>query len=498
MHMHLDCQFGIAGDMLLAALVDAGADKNIIIDVLRSIPLDGFELTCERTTRGGVAAMLADVVDTTGVKRKGAHTHDHSHEHDHAHHHDHGHDHSHEHRHNDPHDPDHGHHHEHEDGEGHAGGHSHGEGGPHRHLADLMRLLDADVIEPRVRERAAKVFRIIAEAEASVHGQTVDKVHFHEISGIDTAVDVIGSCIALELLGVDSISASPVAVGSGMLMCEHGIFPVPAPATLEILKSHNIPWRSGGEGERATPTGVALLAGLVEVFGDSPEITVTRIGYGAGHREFADTPNMLRAIIGKPGRTEGFERPGGGKTIIAETEPEVSGELVRLRADEAMLPAQVAAMLPGEVESGGDRVVEFRFTVDDMTAEAIGYLCERCFAAGAVEAYAVPAVMKKGRPGHEMTVLSPLDAAGVVSDVLWRESTTFGMRVGERSRLTLPREVRTVMVLGHEVRIKMGWRGGEVVRRQPEYEDCRAAALAEGRALEEVFALAKAVAAELS
>ncbi len=478
MHMHLDCQFGMAGDMLLAALVDAGADKNAIIDVLRAIPLDNFELSCERTARGGVAAMLADVKDTTGIPRRGKHTHDHAHEHHHDH--EHGHEHAHGHDHD------------------HGPRHSHASDGPHRHLPDLLRLLDAGSISPGVRERAGRVFRIIARAEAAVHGQTLDTVHFHEISGIDTAVDVIGSCVALELLGVDSVSASPVAVGSGMVMCEHGIFPVPAPATLEIMKACNVPWRSGGEGERATPTGVALLAGLVDEFGDAPEITVTRIGYGAGHREFTDAPNLLRAIVGRRGRAEGRRRPEDGGPAGPGPEAAESGELVRLVGEGDMLPEAVAAMLPGKVDDGGDRMVEFRFVVDDMTAEAVGYLCERCFAAGAVEAYAVPAVMKKGRPGHEMTVLAALDAAGTVSEVLWRESTTFGMRVGERSRLTLPRETRTVAVLGHEVRVKIGWRGGAVIRRQPEYEDCRSVALATGLTLDEVFALAKRAAGDLA
>ncbi len=477
MHMHLDCQFGMAGDMLLAALVDAGADRQAIVDTLRSIPLDGFELTCDRTTRGGVAAMLADVLDTTGAARTGKHTHDHDHVHDHAH--EHVHEHAHgqsEHEHEPHHHP----HHE----------HARGAQGPHRHLGDLLKLLESGVVAPRAKERAERVFRILAEAEAAVHGQPVDKVHFHEISGIDTAVDVIGSCIALELLGVESISASPVAVGSGMLACEHGIFPVPAPATLEMLKSRNIPWRGGGEGERATPTGVALLAGLADSFGDSPEITVTRIGYGAGRREFSDAPNLLRAIIGKPVRAEAAGRREGKTAVVAEAEPEVSGEIVHLLPDGAMLPAGVAHMLPGEVKTDGDRVLEFRFVVDDMTAESLGYLCERCLAAGAVEAYALPAVMKKGRPGHEVTVLAPPDAAGTVADALWRDSTTFGMRIGERTRLTLARDMRTVSVLGRDVRIKMGWRGGAVIRRRPEYEDCRAAALATGRPLDAIFALA--------
>ena len=486
MHLHLDCQFGMAGDMLLAALIDAGADPEAVASTLRALPLTGFDIDCRRTTRGGVSAMLLDVEDTTGVKRKGRHTHDHSHDHgDHEHgHHHHHHDHG-------DHDHDHSH-------EGHGcHGHSH-EGGPHRHLGNLLALLDSDAVGARVKERAARIFRIMAEAEATVHGQSVDKVHFHEISGIDTAVDVIGSCVALELLEVDSISASTPSVGSGMLMCEHGIFPVPAPATLEILKNHNIPWRSGGEGERATPTGMALLAGLADSFSDAPEITVTRIGYGAGHREFEDVPNMLRAIIGKPGRAA----PGGGRvsssTIIAETEREPGGDMVRVGDDSSRLPAAIASQLPGDKTPEGDRVAEFRFVVDDMTPEAVAYLCEKCLAAGALEAYAVAAVMKKSRSGHEVTVLADTGAAAIVADVIWRESTTFGMRVGERSRLILARDVRTVTVLGHAIRIKIGWHGGVAVRRQPEYEDCKAAAQAEGMPLVEIFSMASEAARSIS
>ncbi len=467
MHLHIDCQFGVAGDMLLAALVDAGADREAIAAALEAIPLEKFRLDCKRVTRGGIAAMLADVTDLSG-NDKSAHG-----QHSHAH--------------------DHGHHHEHEHGHDH--GHAHAGGGPHRHLADLIALLGSGHIPQRARERAAKVFRIMAQAEATVHGETVDTVHFHEISGIDTAVDVIGACLALEALSIDSVSASPLTVGSGMLMCEHGIFPVPAPATLEILKTNNIPWRAGGDGERATPTGAALLAGLADSFGDSPEITVTRIGYGAGHREFADTPNLLRAIIGKPAAAGDApaERPASGRTIIAEAAAEVPGVVVRVPPEdtEALLPAATPSLLPGEVAVDGDTVVEFRFVVDDMTPEAVAFLCERCLAAGALEAYSVPAMMKKGRAGHEVTALARPDLAAAVADALWRESTTFGMRVSEKTRFVLPREMRRVGVLGHTIRVKTGWRGGKVVRRQPEYEDCKACALATGRSLIDVFALAE-------
>ncbi len=490
MHLHLDCQFGMAGDMLLAALVDAGADVEAIRDTLRNIPLEGFRLEISRTARGGVAATLADVIDSSQGGPAHDHEHDHDHDHDHGHDHDHVHDHAHEH------DPEQRHRHGHshrDEPPGKPGGANRprpSAPGPHRHLADLMAFLEAPVLSPRVRERAGKTFRIIAEAEAAVHGQAVDSVHFHEISGIDTAVDVIGSCLALELLEVSSISASPPAAGSGMVMCDHGIFPIPAPATLEIFKRRNIPWIPGGEGERTTPTGAALLAALADTFGHSPEITVTRIGYGAGHREYQDVPNLLRAIVGKIGRAEDRSRPDRDKPIIADTQPEFSGDIVKVPVDESLLPAGVASLLPGEPASEQDRVVEFRFVVDDMTPEALGFLFERCFSAGAIEAYAVAAIMKKGRPGHEVTVLATNAAAREVAEVLWNESSTFGMRVGEKSRLVLPRETRAIKVLGHTVRVKVGWRGGRIVRREPEYEDCREAALALMRPIREVFALA--------
>ncbi|MCC8180723.1 MAG: nickel pincer cofactor biosynthesis protein LarC [Planctomycetes bacterium] len=494
MHLHLDCQFGIAGDMLLASLIDAGADHEKITETLQAIPLENFSLEAKRVSRGAIAAMLAEVEDLSqsGCRDHHHDRHDHhSHDHDHGHNPDHDHHHPHDHH---PHDHQ---EHRHHDGDKQAQSHEHRHG-PHRHLSDLLELLAADAIPQRVRERAARVFRIVAEAEAAVHGQPVEKVHFHEISGIDTAVDVIGSCLALEQLQIDSISASPVSVGSGMVMCDHGIFPVPAPATLEILKSHNIPWRAGGEGERSTPTGIALLAGLAESFGASPELTVTRIGYGAGHKDFADVPNLLRAIIGKPGKAggeTGWDRKRGA-TAILTPDREPDGAIVPV-VDRPMLPAEVEAMLPGDAAPGGDRVMEFKFAIDDMTAEELGHLAAECLRAGAVEAYSVPAVMKKSRPGHEVTVLSPPDCAALVADVIWRESSTFGLRLSERSRLTLSRDIRTVSVNGQKIRVKLGWRNGEIIRRQPEFEDCRAASLATGQPLRRIFDQAKQAAADL-
>ncbi|MDR2390550.1 MAG: nickel pincer cofactor biosynthesis protein LarC [Planctomycetota bacterium] len=438
MHLHLDCQFGVAGDMFLGALVDAGADFEAIQGALREIIPDAFDISFRRVSRNGVAATLADVTWEQGDSAAAG---------DH---------------------------------------HSHADEGPHRRLRDLLALLGGDTVPPRARMRAEKVFRLLGEAEAAVHGLDPEEVHFHEISGIDTAVDVIGSCLALEMLDVDGISASPLTVGSGMVICAHGIFPVPAPAVLEILRRSNMPWRSGGDGERATPTGTALLAGLADSFGSSPALTVIRIGYGAGHREFSDVPNLLRAVIGKSASRGDAAMDGGERhahTVIARS----------LEAEETGQP-----LLPGEKAPENDRVVEFVFVVDDMTPEAVAHCCETCLAVGALDAWAIPTVMKKGRPGHEVTVLAAPGRAGQVADAIWQESTTFGMRVGERSRLTLARDFRTVEVFGQPIRIKLGWLGGKLIRRQPEYADCLAAAKVAEAPLLRIFTLAAEAAEKIS
>ncbi len=473
MHLHIDCSFGVSGDMLLAALADSGAEVSAIQKALEELSLEDFSITSEKTLRGGLAALHVDVKDHSQCSC-GCHTH-HHHDHDHEHKHDHdqhGHDHGTEHSH---------HHHDEK-------------GNTHRHLADLLQLLDPEVLSERVRTRAERIFRIIAEAEATVHSVPIDRVHFHEISGIDTAVDVIGTCIALEMLNIDSISASVPAAGTGMIMCAHGLLPVPAPATLEILKSRNIPWRAEGDGERMTPTGAALLAGLVDSFGASPELTVTRIGYGAGSKDFTDAPNLLRVIIGKPAKDSRATR------VFSPEPAEDAPASPAMPLDKQILfpPAiggeseylEVNKTLP-------ERIVEFRLLVDDMTPESIAFLQELCLANGALEAYALPATMKKGRLGHEITVLSPTDLAAKIAELIWHNSSTFGIRIRETSRLTLPRESKTVTIDGHKIRVKIGWFGDKIIRRQPEYEDCRAASLASGKSLTEIFRLATQAALDI-
>ncbi len=323
----------------------------------------------------------------------------------------------------------------------------------------MLALLDGEGLPERVRSGAAEVFRRLAAAEGAIHGRDPSEVHFHEIAGIDTAVDVIGVFLALESLGIRSVSATPPATGQGVLRCAHGTLPLPAPATLEILKRGEVPFtRTEEPHELLTPTGAALLSVIVDDFGPGPSVRAVSVGYGAGSRDLPERPNVLRATIGRPLDPS---RPSG---LAADT------------------------------------VWELRATVDDMTPEAVGHALEAALGAGAVEAYAAPVVMKKSRPGLEITCLAPRRAVEAVEEALLRETSTFGWRRQRVPRTVLPREVRTVEVAGHPVRVKIARRdgGGEggLLRASAEFDDCRRAAAAEGLALSEVRFRAEAAARE--
>ncbi|HIS19367.1 MAG TPA: LarC family nickel insertion protein [Candidatus Spyradocola merdavium] len=266
--LYLDCFSGISGDMTMGALLDAGGDAEALKRDLAKLGLgDAFHLHIHKALKNGVMCTHVDVA-TDHVH--GDHEHDHGHDHDHEHSHDHGHDHDHEH--------DHGHEH------------------VHRGLHDVLAVIDGSTLEEEVKETARRIFRTLAEAEAKMHGTTVDEVHFHEVGAIDAIVDVVGAAILVHQLKPDRILCSRINVGSGYVQCAHGLFPVPAPAVAEILRGK--PWFMGpGRGELCTPTGAAIAATLSEEFGRMPVLEVDAIGYGAGQREM-ETLNALRVIVG--------------------------------------------------------------------------------------------------------------------------------------------------------------------------------------------------------
>ena len=435
-HLHLDLGSGAAGDMLLASLVDLGFDLARVQAAVDAAGLHGCRVEARRVSRGGIAATQV-LVHEPGEPHEHTHPHDnaHAHPHQHAHMHPHEHGHGHEHPHGHTHAPAHDHAEAHVPAHDHDHGHAHG-----RVLGDLLDLLARSGIGESVRARAASVFRRLAEAEAAIHGRRVDEVHFHEVSGVDTFVDVVGVCLGLEALGVGSVTASPVAVGSGELVCAHGRLPLPAPATVALLAGAPLRQIDAGA-ELCTPTGAALLATIVDRFGPMPPLRVDRVGYGAGSRQLPGRPNAVRALVG-------------------ETDAGAAGE--------------------------ADTVVEIQCTVDDMTGEGAAHATEVLLSAGALDVSAAPVTMKKGRPGLALTVLAAPAQREAVLDALFAHTSTFGARVGLVERACLAREEQSVQVDGRPVRVKLGRRGGRLVRVHAEYEDCRRVAHDTGSTLESV------------
>jgi uncharacterized protein (TIGR00299 family) protein len=375
--LHFDPFAGASGDMVLGALADAGAEVGAIGERLKEILPFELSLETAKVVRRGIAGTHADVR---------------IHEH-------------------------------------HA---------PHRGLHDLLHVLEGAALPDVVRERSERTFRLLAEAEARVHGKPADEIHFHEVGAGDTLVDVIGSHLAIHDLGVNRITCGTVAVGSGTVLCAHGELPVPAPATAEILKGVPIGGTSA-TGELTTPTGAALLVTLAESFGGTPRMATERIGYGFGTRDDGPMPNALRVFLGR-----------------------------------------------AEVALGEGEVVVLETTVDDMSGEVAGYVFDALFKAGALDVTTVPAGMKKSRPGTRITVIGEPADERRLAEVMFRETTTFGIRVRVEKRLVLERRVQRVVTQWGEVGVKIGRMGESDVQAAPEYEDCRRIADASGVSLRRV------------
>ncbi|MBI3449535.1 MAG: nickel pincer cofactor biosynthesis protein LarC [Acidobacteria bacterium] len=381
--LYLDCFSGIAGDMLLGALIDLGVDLGTIRRKLAALPLRGYELSARRVSRQGISGTKFDV----------------------------------------------------RVGRGHA----------HRGWSEIRKIIEDAGFEDAVRVKSLAVFRRLIEVEARIHRVPVERVHLHEVGAVDAIVDIVGSVIALrEVLGADGrLHASPLRLGSGTVTMEHGTFPVPAPATAALVKG--VPVSAGPvEGELVTPTGAALVTTLAVSFGPLPPMTVREIGYGAGTREYADHPNLLRAILGE-------------STVVKELREEVS-------------------------------VLEC--TVDDMNPQGYGYLMERLFAGGALEVFYTPVLMKKNRPGTLVTIIVPENRFGSVAAILFRESTTIGFRHTIAGRVELARDIVTVATPFGPVRMKISSLDGVTTQAHPEYEDCRKLASTRDVPLKEVQAAA--------
>ncbi|WP_067730389.1 nickel pincer cofactor biosynthesis protein LarC [Oceanobacillus damuensis] len=286
--LYFDCFSGVSGDMTIASLVDAGGDSNHLENELKKLGMeDEYELKWDKVVKNGITSTKFDVVLLNKEKEQGHHhhhhhddDHDHNHSHSHHHHHDHEHNHSHDHHHDD-----------------HSHSHDHSHGHSHRSYKDIVKLIESAGFEESVQETALKIFKKIGEAEGRIHGMPLEEVHFHEVGAVDSIIDIVGTAILIHQMGIEKVKSAPVPVGGGKIRIDHGVYPVPAPATLEILKGVPIA-ESELKSELTTPTGAAIIAVLAEEFGGMPNIKVDKIGYGSGTKTFANHPNVLRTIIG--------------------------------------------------------------------------------------------------------------------------------------------------------------------------------------------------------
>ncbi|HTZ88992.1 MAG TPA: nickel pincer cofactor biosynthesis protein LarC [Alloacidobacterium sp.] len=409
---YLECFAGISGDMLLGALVDAGVSRSLLEETARALNI-GANLQFSSVDRSGVTATKVDVLDAaSGEIAKNKHNHNHPHDHDH-------------------------HHHEHK--------HVHG-----RSWKQIRELIEHSQLTPDVCALALRAFELLAQAEAKIHNVPVETVHFHEVGAVDTITDIVCGAAALCSLGVDTWYASAVNVGSGFVQCAHGMFPVPAPATAELLKG--VPTYSAGiQKELTTPTGAALLKALGCSFDAVPVLTIDTIGYGAGTRNPKDFPNVLRLSIGE----------------------------------------SVSANKPSS-----ERVAVLECAVDDATPQLIAHTMERVLEEGALDVMCTPVVMKKGRMGSLLTVLCRPERREAFENLLLRETTTLGLRVREEDRVILQRRFIEVETAYGSIRIKIGSRNGEDLNCMPEYEDCARGAREHGVPLKQVTQAALAAAAD--
>jgi pyridinium-3,5-bisthiocarboxylic acid mononucleotide nickel chelatase len=424
--MYFDCFSGVAGDMVLGALLDAGLPLDALRAALGSLSV-GHELRVTRVLRAGLSATHVEVHEQGDQTHTDAHTHNHGHSHGHPH----GSD-------------DHAH--------GHSHDHSHDHGHGHRSLREIAHLIGHSSLSAAAKARAVAMFRRLAEAEAAIHSMPVDEVHLHEVGALDSIIDISGVAFGLEWFGIDDIVSSPLNVGGGTVFIAHGTFPVPAPATLRLL--HGVPVYSGDiQTELVTPTGALVMSEYAKSFGPMPALSVERIGYGAGTKDFAKVPNVLRVVIGE--RAVATTTGPGGQT------------------DAAAVPC---AVLKIECE------------IDDMSPQLFGPVSDTLFAAGALDVFLTPIFMKKGRPGTLLTVLAPPALREALCAILFRETTTLGVRVDAVERETLDREWVDVEVDGGLIRIKVAKRRGEIVNAAPEFEDCVRVAAATGRPIKTVQA----------
>ena len=370
--LYFDCFAGAAGDMILGALLDAGLPFEALRAALGSLAVEGYDLAADRVLKAGLTATKFRVLEHEGVP---------------------------------------------------AGSTRGPSGHAHYHLSDIRGAIERSALSTAGKARASRMFTRLAEAEAAIHGTTLERVHLHEVGALDSIIDIVGAVFALEWFGADRIVVSPMNTGNGMVKTAHGVFPVPAPATLRVLGDAPV-YSNGTPLELLTPTGALVLTEYASSYGPVPAMRIARIGYGAGDRDLPDTPNVVRVLVGEADATQS---------------------------------AMAVTVLSCEI--------------DDMSPQLFGALMDRLYAAGALDVFYQPVQMKKNRPGTLMTVVCRPQDRGALSDLVFRETTTIGIRVQEMRRDCLDRSHVPVATPWGEVRIKVARRDGRVLNAQPEFDD---------------------------
>lgn len=418
--LYFDCFSGISGDMAVGALLDIGADEKVLMEGLKQLNLDGYRIKIEKKLKNGISGTdFTVLLDDCDNHEHHGHHHD---EHSHDHHHDH-----HSHHHHDDHCHDHHDEHSHDRHDGHI----------HRNMGDIEKIINESGLNDRVKKLSLDIFRLVAEAEGKIHGKPAEEVHFHEVGAIDSIIDIVGTAICIDNLSVDRIVFSSLPLSKGFVKCQHGMFPVPAPAVLEILKGVPV-YYTDINFELVTPTGAAIAKGLADEFGMVGELEVKRIGYGLGKKTY-EIPNVLRVVL--------FD----------------------------------------SLKKNSDEVVVIETNIDDMTAEQMGSAVERLFSEGALDVFFTPVFMKKNRPGTMLTVLCHKEKKKDIVEAVLKHTSTFGVRISHMERSILERETVSIDTRYGNIRCKAGIMDGKILKYSPEYEDCREASLRYGVPVTEIY-----------
>lgn len=491
---YLDCFAGISGDMFLGALLDSGLDPNILHDAVTALNI-GATLDIEKVDRSGITSTKVHVLEAGHLaeaphehtEEEHGHRHPHEHEpHDHAHKHGPDHQHTHEHHHHPKTQHLHktGHKHDHEPHEHESHEHKHHDHEHHHHgrsLTAIRDLLRASALEEPVKNFAIHTFELLGHSEAKIHNVSEEEIHFHEVGAVDAIIDITCASAGIHALNQQAVTdtgkplqwhASPLNVGGGMVECAHGNFPVPAPATADLLRG--LPTYSAHlQKELVTPTGAALIRALAPTFGSQPPMSVDHIGYGAGTRNPPGFPNVLRLSLG-----EAAELSSAIK-LSAETASTVPSE-------------HPDTTLPQHHPAQSDTVTVLETALDDLSPQILAHVAEQALALGALDVMSTPITMKKGRLGTLLTVLTDDGHSPALERLLLRETSTLGIRIRTDRRICLSREHHTVETAFGPIRIKVGSFDTEELNAAPEFEDCRRAAAQHNVALKQVMQAAMA------